>query len=136
MPSGAVKQTSGLVAVTPLIAAFISGSAELTTLRLRPRSLLLLGTIAASAALAILLLAGTIKALVVDYRWVMYSLFVGLTLGGLPLVWRMARPTNTAVLLGATAAFAAMLAMALSGTSTGSEDARNYRDVIRNGGKA
>ena len=26
--------------------------------------------------------------------WVMYSLFIGLTLGGLPLVWRMARPAT------------------------------------------
>jgi len=106
--------------------AFIAGIAEVTTLRFQSRSLLLLGTIVGSAGLAILLFAGTIKALVVDHRWMMYSLFVGLTLGGLPLVWRMARPANTTVFVGAAVAFAVMLVMAFSGASTSGADDRNY----------
>ena len=106
--------------------AFISGIAELTMLRFRPRSLLLLGSIVGSAGLAILLFAGAIKTLVVDHRWAMYSLFVGLTLGGIPLVWRMARPPNTSVLMGALVAFAVMVAMAFFGAATGGEDGRNY----------
>ena len=41
----------------------------------------------------------------------MYSLFIGLTLGGVPLVWRLARPAGPAVWAGAAAAAAFMLLM-------------------------
>jgi putative membrane protein len=49
----------------------------------------------------------------VNERALMYSLFIGLTLGGLPLVWRLARPATPAVWLGAGAAFGVMVVMAL-----------------------
>jgi len=92
--------------------AFIAAIAEVTTLRLRARSVVLLAAVGGTAALAILGLAGPTKALVVHHRWVMYSLFVGLTLGGIPLVWRMGRPGSPALWVGAALALAAMLAMA------------------------
>ena len=44
-----------------------------------------------AAMLAIVLLAGPVKDLVVHHRWIMYSLFIGLTLGGVPLAWLLAR---------------------------------------------
>lgn len=90
---------------------FISAIAEITTLRFRPRSLLLLGTIVGSAALAILLLAGLMRSLVVEQRWIMYSIFIGLTLGGLPLVWRLAKPATPALVAGTAASFLFMVAM-------------------------
>ena len=101
---GLANLVPGISGGTMLLAAgvypgFISAIAEITTLRFRPRSIATLGAVVASAALAILLLAGTVKALVEDHRWVMYSLFIGLTLGGLPLVWRLARPATTGVAL-------------------------------------
>ena len=94
---GLANLVPGISGGTMLLAAgvypgFIAGIAEVTTLRFRLRSLLLLGAIVASAAVGILLLAGTVRSLVVDHRWIMYSLFIGLTLGGVPLVWRLARP--------------------------------------------
>jgi putative membrane protein len=46
----------------------------------------------------------------------MYSLFIGLTLGGLPIVWRLARPATPGVVAGAAASFALMVAMAVGGT--------------------
>ncbi len=116
---GLANLVPGISGGTMLLAAgvypaFIEGIAELTTLRFRPRSLLLLGSVVGCAALGILLLAGTVKGLVQDHRWMMYSLFIGLTLGGLPLIWRMARPATPAMLAGASGAFALMLLMALS----------------------
>lgn len=103
---------------------FIDGIAEVTTLRFRSRSIILLGAIVASAALAILLLAGTVKGLVIDHRWVMYSLFIGLTLGGVPLVWRMARPMSGSLALGALGGFALMLLMTLTrGAGSSAEQA-------------
>jgi putative membrane protein len=127
---GLANLVPGISGGTMLLAAgvypgFIAAIAELTTLRVKPRSVLLLGTIVATAALGILLLAGTVRMLVVEHRWIMYSLFIGLTLGGVPLVWRMARPLSLSVAIGAFVAFALMLAMALSGTGAGAHGARN-----------
>ena len=94
--------------------AFVSSIADLSTFRIRLRPILTLGTIAVSATLAIVLLAGPTKELVVHQRWAMYSLFIGLTLGGVPLVWRMARPATPAVAVGALVGLAVMITMALS----------------------
>ncbi len=91
--------------------AFVNAIAELTTLRFRLRSIAILGVIAGTAMLAILLLAGATRALVLEQRWVMYSLFIGMTLGGLPIVWRLARPVNAAALVWAGIGLAGMAAM-------------------------
>ena len=120
---GLANLVPGISGGTMLLAAgvyphFISAIAEVTTLKFRPRSLVLLGTIVISAALAILLLAGLMRSLVIEQRWVMYSIFIGLTLGGLPLVWRLAKPATPAVFAGAAAAFLFMVAMQL-GLGTG-----------------
>lgn len=126
---GLANLVPGISGGTMLLAAgvyqpFIESIADITTLRIRLRPLLLLGTIAGSAALAILLLAGTVKELVVEQRWVMYSLFIGLTLGGVPLVWRLARPASGAVAAGAVFGFALMLLMAAApGTGSSGEEA-------------
>jgi len=127
---GLANLVPGISGGTMLLAAgvypsFISGIAELTTLRFRTPSLLLLGSVATTAALAILLLAGTVKGLVQDHRWVMYSLFIGLTLGGVPLIWRMARPASPALFVAAAASFGLMLLMAMSGGAHGGAGERN-----------
>ena len=125
---GLANLVPGISGGTMLLAAgvypgFISAIAEITTFRFRLRSLILLASVVTSAALAILLLAGSVKELVVDHRWIMYSLFIGLTLGGVPLVFRMARPVSASTFLGAAGGFAVMLVMAAtrgSGTAGGS----------------
>jgi putative membrane protein len=94
--------------------AFIAAIAELTTFRFRLRSVVLLAVVAAGAVAAILSLAGPTRALVIEDRWVMYSLFIGLTLGGVPLVWRLARPASPGLIAGTAVGFALMIAMALS----------------------
>jgi putative membrane protein len=113
---GLANLVPGISGGTMLLAAgvypaFISSIAELTTLRFRPRSMLLIGTIAVTASVAILLLAGLMRSLVIEQRWVMYSLFIGLTLGGVPLVWRLARPASTGVFIAAAASFGLMASM-------------------------
>ena len=92
---------------------FIEAVADTTRLRFRLQPLLLLIVVAASGGLAILLLAGTLGDLVVHHQWIMYSAFIGLTLGGVPLVWRLAQPVGRAVWGGAAGGFAAMAALAL-----------------------
>lgn len=115
---GLANLVPGISGGTMLLAAgvypgFIKAIAEITTLRFNPRSLVLLGAIAGSAILAILLLAGVMRDLVIEQRWIMYSIFIGLTLGGVPLVWKLARPATPAVFIGAAGAFLLMLAMQL-----------------------
>ena len=126
---GLANLVPGISGGTMLLAAgvypnFISAIAEVTTLRFKSHSLLVLVAIAGSAGLAILLGAGTIKTLVVEERWLMYSLFIGLTLGGVPLVWRLARPGSPALWAGTACAFGLMVLMALgdSGLSNAKAD--------------
>jgi putative membrane protein len=108
--------------------AFINAIAELTTLKLRLRSIVLLATIATTALVGILLLAGLMRSLVIEQRWVMYSLFIGLTLGGVPLVWRLARPLSPGVLGGALVSFAGMVVMQLGqgGNAAGGEASSTF----------
>ncbi|MEP0775204.1 MAG: DUF368 domain-containing protein [Acidobacteriota bacterium] len=94
---------------------FIAAIGEVTTLRFRRNSLLVLASVAGAAIVAIGALAGVVKDLVVDHRWVMYSLFIGLTLGGVPLVWRLIGAARTAgTWVGAAAGFAGMVAVGLA----------------------
>jgi putative membrane protein len=51
----------------------------------------------------------------------MYSAFIGLTLGGAPLVWRLARPANRSFWGGATGGLAAMAALAIAQAAPASE---------------
>src|SRR5210317_997276 len=96
---GLANLVPGISGGTMLLAAgvypeFIGAIAEVTTLHFRRRSLLVLGAVVLFAMLGIGLFAGPVKDLVVQHRWAMYSLFIGLTLGGVPVVWRLARPAT------------------------------------------
>ncbi|MEL7500288.1 MAG: DUF368 domain-containing protein [Planctomycetota bacterium] len=113
---GLANLVPGISGGTMLLAAgiypaFIESLSSVTRLKFNLRSLLTLGCVALSAGLAILLLAGTLKSLVVNYRWIMYSLFIGLTLGGVPVVWRLAKQRNAKLFIPAVVAFALMALM-------------------------
>jgi len=128
---GLANLVPGISGGTMLLAAgvyraFIAAVAEVSTLRFRPYSIVVLGSVVAAAALAIVLLAGPVKDLVVDHRWVMYALFIGLTLGGVPLVYDMlkrAGGTSPAAVAGFLIGLAGMAALAFlkaDGATTGS----------------
>ena len=107
---GLANLVPGISGGTMLLAAgiytdFIEAIADITVFKFRRSAIVLLATVVGSAAVAILLLAGAVQALVIDHRWVMYSLFIGLTLGGAPLVWRLAKPVTRPVYVGAVAGF-------------------------------
>jgi putative membrane protein len=120
---GLANLVPGISGGTMLLAAgvypdFINAIAEVTTFRFKTRSIVILGCILAAAALAILLWAGPIKDLVVNQRWIMYSLFIGLTLGGVPIVWRMLDKPNIGMWIGTVCGLlvmGALFAMQLTG---------------------
>jgi len=86
---GLANLVPGISGGTMLLAAgvypaFIAAIADATTFRFDRRTLALLAAVGGAAALAILLLAGPMRSLVIDQRWAMYSLFIGLPSGACP----------------------------------------------------
>ncbi|MFT5080905.1 MAG: putative membrane protein [Planctomycetota bacterium] len=71
---------------------FISAVAELSSLRWSKGMFLFLFLLAAGLGVALIGLAGPAVHMVTHYRWAMYSLFVGMTLGGAPELLRLAFP--------------------------------------------
>jgi putative membrane protein len=124
---GLANLVPGISGGTMLLAAgiyprFIQALAELSGLRFRKSSFIVLGLVGVAAAGAILLGAGTVKDAVVEHRWAMYSLFIGLTLGGVPVLWQMARPATNPFWVGIAVGLLVMVALAwlqISGASSG-----------------
>jgi putative membrane protein len=134
---GLANLVPGISGGTMLLAAgvypsFINAIADVTVLRIKPRPLVVLATIGGAAIMAIGLLAGPTRTLVIEERSLMYSFFIGLTLGGLPLVWRLAKPITTAVWIGAASAFALMVVMAF-GTQGGGSDSASIPLLVLSG---
>lgn len=141
---GLANLVPGISGGTMLLAAgvyprFIEAIGEVTTLKFKRASLVVLGSVILAAAAAIFLFAGTIKTLVIDHRWVMYAIFIGLTLGGVPVVWRLIKhPTATdmpvhdkasdtpsgmhAAWIGAAIGFVAMAVLAIAQSSGATGD--------------
>ena len=71
---------------------FISAVAELSSLRWSKGMFAFLFLLAAGLGVALIGLAGPAVHMVTHYRWAMYSLFVGMTLGGAPELLRLAFP--------------------------------------------
>lgn len=94
---------------------FIQAIAEVSRFKFNRRAIFVLGVVAGCAALAIFMLAGTVRTMTVEYRWAMYSMFIGLTLGGVPVVWGLARPVDGRVWGGFIPAFALMCVIAYAG---------------------
>jgi len=115
---GLANLVPGISGGTMLVASgiytrFIDAVADVTRLRFSWNAVITLAIVVGSALLAIVGLAGTVRDLVVEHRWVMYSIFIGLTLGGVPLVARMAKPITASVRWGAAAGFVVMAGLAL-----------------------
>ncbi len=109
---------------------FIEAVADTSTFRFRARSLLVLACVVGGAAAAIVLLAGAVKGLVLDHRWLMYSLFIGLTLGGVPVIWRLVQPVGRTVIIAAIVGFLAMVGLALAETSSAGTGGSGQEQVL------
>ncbi len=91
---------------------FIDAVADVTALRFSMRRIVFLGILALFAAGAIVGLSGVILHLLLWHSVAMFALFIGLTLGGTPLLVKMiGRPTTGAV-VATVAGFGLMAAVA------------------------
>jgi putative membrane protein len=110
---GVANLVPGISGGTMLLASgvyppFIEAVAQASSLRFTRGGLRVLAVVAGAAAIAILLLAGVVKGWVVDHRWVMYSLFIGLTVGGVPVLRREMRGVTAATWCGGALGLGAM----------------------------
>ena len=107
-----------MILAVGLYERFIDTIANLTRVRLRRESILFALFLGFGGIIAVLGFSGIAVDLVRDHRWVMYSLFIGMTLGGIPLIWSFLKPFRAGVVLGFLAGFGLMLAQFLELFST------------------
>lgn len=105
----------------------IDAIAKLATLRLDRGSITLVAAVAAAAAAMVLLVAGTMRDLVLMHRWMTYSMFLGATLGGVPVLWKLIGRPGAKTWIGVAVGLAGMSATlffpAASASGTGSSPA-------------
>jgi putative membrane protein len=114
---GLANLVPGISGGTMLLAAgvypqFINGVAEVTTFRFRLRTIVPLGCIVMAAIATIVALAGPVAFLVEEHRWIMYAIFIGLTLGGVPVVWKLIDQFDASAAVAAVVGVVVMAAMA------------------------
>ena len=92
---------------------FINGVAEVSTFRFRPKVVLMLACVVGAGVVVIAGFARLIGALLDQHQWAMYSLFIGLTLGGVPILWRLVEPADRTVVSSAIIAIVVMVLLAV-----------------------
>ncbi|MAO22699.1 MAG: hypothetical protein CMJ35_13205 [Phycisphaerae bacterium] len=102
---GLANLVPGISGGTMLVACgiytlFIDAVSDATRFRFNRRMLLVLGCVIVGAGLAIGGLASLIHFALVHHRWIMFSIFIGLTLGGVPILWAMAKPVKRDTWMG------------------------------------
>lgn len=97
---------------------FIQSVADVARLRWNAKALTFIAILAVGLAVAVLGLATPAVWLVREHRWLAYSLFIGMTLGGVPLLWAIVRPLDGPVATSTLVGFAGMAAVAFGLQST------------------
>ena len=87
---------------------FIGAVAELSSFRWSKRLFVFLALVGAGLVVAILGFSGLAVELVTNHRWVMYSLFIGMTLGGVPELLKLTKPFRPQEILAAVAGLGGM----------------------------
>jgi len=103
-----------MIVVMGLYDDFIEAIAGLTRFKMSRRNLLFLALVGGAAAVAITSLAGTLERAVTLHRSAMFSLFIGMTLGGAPLLIRMIGRFDARTGAGALVGLAIMILIAMS----------------------
>ena len=123
---GLANLVPGISGGTMLLAAgiyseFIDAVSDISRLCWRRSSVLLVLLVGGAAFFGIALLAGPVRDLVLHHRWIMYCLFIGLTLGGIPALWRLARPASLTLWIGVFIGVSGMTALGIAQRSVATE---------------
>lgn len=97
---------------------FIDSVADITALRLSLKRILFLALIVIFAGGSIVILAGVILSLLFHYPEAMFALFIGLTLGGAPLLLKELKPISTNASIAVVLGLGAMIGIASLGKGT------------------
>lgn len=92
----------------------VESIANLASLRGRAKSIMILVLVILPAIVAIVLLSGVAGRFVLEYRWIAFSLFIGLTLGGVPVLMRSIGRFTLGACLGLLGGLLAMVLLVLS----------------------
>ena len=114
-----------MIVVVGLYDRFIESIADVTRLRFTRQNVLFLAIVGITAAVAIATFAGTLGRAVSLHRSAMFSLFIGMTLGGVPLIFRMIKNFHTRTSMGVVLGLAVMIGIALT------RDEPPNRQVVR-----
>ncbi len=98
--------------------AFIGAVARLTRLRWNVALFVFFGVFGLGLVIALVTGSKLAVTLVAEQRWVMYSIFIGLTLGGVPELVSQCRPAKATVWIGGAVGLALMCALAFALEST------------------
>lgn len=108
-----------MLLATGIYQLLIDAVADLARLRFRLTTLVVLACVVFPALLTIVLLSGMAGRLVLEYRWIAYSLFIGLTLGGVPVLVRSMARCTAATMFGVLLGLLAMAWLAFGTTTEG-----------------
>ena len=101
-----------MIVVVGLYDEFVSSIADVTRLRFTKRGIIFLAVLCAAASAVFVSLAGAMSRSVTLHRSAMFSLFIGMTLGGVPVLLRMSSKPRATSLAATAAGLAIMLAVA------------------------
>lgn len=116
MMMGLANLVPGISGGTMLVAVgvyrtFIEAVANVSRGRFTRRTIITLGIVASMAVVSIGAFASLIAFSLSTFRWGMYSVFIGLTLGGAPLLIKLARQWKLAAWSGLVLGLTSMLAL-------------------------
>ncbi len=120
-----------MILVSGLYDEFITAIANVTRFRLTRRNVTFLGLVGVGAIVAIVALAGTLSQAVTLHRSAMYALFIGLTLGGAPLLTRMIGRVSAPAVVGAIMGLGLMIVIAM--TSAERPDSVAVKEALARG---
>lgn len=100
-----------MLVATGVYTQFIEAVSRASRLRLTRSVVLLLVAIVGGALFSIGAFAGLISVALAGFRWGMYSLFIGLTLGGVPIMLRLLGRRSAGAIAGVAAGVAVMIGL-------------------------